>query len=152
MEYIKWIRNQVPNGKIILNSSIAIIRNQAGEILFQKRGDDGNWGLVGGLCELEETPEMTCVREVYEETGISLDIDQLNFLGYFTNMNRVWPNGDPAQVYVFAFYTEVINPKLICDGVESVELKFFPIGELPVMTVSDNKDALARYLEMFKYG
>ena len=150
MEYIKWLRSQVPKGKIILNSSIAILTNKKGEILLQRRGDDGNWGVVGGLCELEETPEMTVVREVFEETGLVVSVDQLSFLGYFTNMNRVWPVGDPAQVYVFAFCGEVGDQVLIPDGEESIELRFFSIDSLPQIPVSDNVEAIEAYKRLIQ--
>jgi 8-oxo-dGTP pyrophosphatase MutT (NUDIX family) len=39
--------------------------------LLQHR-KDGNWGLPGGLMERGESLEETAIREVYEETGLTL--------------------------------------------------------------------------------
>ncbi|GAA1186400.1 hypothetical protein GCM10009584_30650 [Ornithinimicrobium humiphilum] len=37
----------------------------------------GGWTLPGGGMELGETPEETCLREVHEETGLSVELEGL---------------------------------------------------------------------------
>lgn len=63
----------------------AVIRDD-GRILAIKRRDNGNWEPPGGVLELEETPEEGVAREVFEETGINVEVEQLT--GVYKNMSR----------------------------------------------------------------
>lgn len=63
----------------------AVIRED-GRILVIKRRDNGNWEPPGGVLELDETPQEGVVREVLEETGIHVEVEQLT--GVYKNMAR----------------------------------------------------------------
>ena len=54
MDYIHELRKEIGHRKIILNCAGAVIA-QDGKILLQRRSDNGLWGLVGGLLELNES-------------------------------------------------------------------------------------------------
>ncbi|CAM3718823.1 NUDIX domain-containing protein [Marinicrinis lubricantis] len=66
MDYISWIRSRVGHNRIFLNFAGAIIANEAGEVLLQRRRDKGAWGFPGGAMELGESAEETAIREVLE--------------------------------------------------------------------------------------
>ena len=58
-------------------SVYAIIRNEKGEFLLLRRSENshsnpGKWDLPGGKLDREEILEEAVVREVWEETGISI--------------------------------------------------------------------------------
>ncbi|WP_431871052.1 NUDIX hydrolase [Nocardiopsis eucommiae] len=63
----------------------AVIRED-GRMLVIKRRDNGNWEPPGGVLELDETPQEGVVREVLEETGIHVEVEQLT--GVYKNMTR----------------------------------------------------------------
>lgn len=63
----------------------AVIRED-GRMLVIKRRDNGNWEPPGGVLELDETPQEGVVREVLEETGIHVEVEQLT--GVYKNMSR----------------------------------------------------------------
>ncbi|WP_347342956.1 NUDIX domain-containing protein [Lysinibacillus pakistanensis] len=69
----KFLRQYVGHQPIILPGSAVIILNNANEVLLQKRYE-GGWGLPGGLMELGESLEDTAKREVFEETGLTMQI------------------------------------------------------------------------------
>jgi 8-oxo-dGTP diphosphatase len=57
-----------------------------GRFLAIRRQDNGHWELPGGVLELDETPEQGVIREVLEETGVTVEPDQLT--GVYKNMTR----------------------------------------------------------------
>ena len=87
MGYIEDMRNLVGNHPLILIGSHAIILNENNEILLQLRTDFNRWGIIGGALEYNETLEDALKREVYEETGLIIKIqnysvhiqDQISF-------------------------------------------------------------------------
>ena len=56
MDYIKEIRPLVGHRKLILTAAGAII-TRGDQILLQRRSDNGNWSLVGGLMEFKNILE-----------------------------------------------------------------------------------------------
>lgn len=67
-------------------SVAGIVVNPAGQVLVIRRADNGHWEPPGGVLELDESFEQGVVREVLEETGISVSVDRLT--GVYKNMNR----------------------------------------------------------------
>ncbi|MEV2278149.1 NUDIX domain-containing protein [Nocardiopsis sp. NPDC049922] len=93
----------------------AVIRED-GRMLAIQRRDNGRWEPPGGVLELEETPEEGVVREVLEETGIRVEVEQLT--GVYKNMARgiialvfrCKPSGGEARVTPEATAVEWFTP------------------------------------------
>ena len=75
-DYIRYIRGKVGHDLIFLNFAGGIVYNERNEIL-QKRGDRNEWGLPGGAMELGESLEETAKREIFEETGLNVEVEHL---------------------------------------------------------------------------
>jgi ADP-ribose pyrophosphatase YjhB (NUDIX family) len=58
-------------------SVAAVVRDGQGRILLQRRSDNGLWGLPGGSVEIGESVTQAIIREVREETGLSVRVDRL---------------------------------------------------------------------------
>ncbi|MBZ1511361.1 NUDIX domain-containing protein, partial [Leuconostoc mesenteroides] len=101
MNYIKDIRSLVGNQNIILNFAGGVLVNNKNEILLQRRSDSKLWGLPGGAMELGETGQKTCEREFLEETGLQVNVKSL--LGFTTNFQVTYPNGNQAQCVVIQY-------------------------------------------------
>ncbi|WP_024761263.1 NUDIX hydrolase [Streptomyces exfoliatus] len=63
----------------------AVVRDD-GRLLAIRRADNGTWELPGGVLELKEAPEAGVAREVLEETGIHVEVDELT--GVYKNTTR----------------------------------------------------------------
>ncbi|MBD3576143.1 MULTISPECIES: NUDIX hydrolase [Streptomyces] len=63
----------------------AVVRED-GRLLAIQRADNGTWELPGGVLELTESPEDGVRREVLEETGIHVAVDELT--GVYKNTTR----------------------------------------------------------------
>ncbi len=113
-----------------------ILLNEKDEILFEKRSDCGVWGLIGGKIDPGESVTQTLHREVFEETGLQVEI--VNFLGVYSEPeNRIvtyLDNGDVAQLVDIVFVVKKIAGDLRKSD-ESEELKFFSIDNLPSVIV-----------------
>ena len=141
MDYIHSLRREIGSRKIILNcAGVLIVRGDT--ILFQRRSDNGRWGLVGGLLELNETYEQAALRETREETG--LEVKLTAFLGIFHNHDMVWSNGDRAHT-IGAYYTAEIVSGTPRTDEESLELRFFTREEIPPLFAEDHAAALDAY-------
>ena len=57
----------VPNSLVVATS--AVVADERGRILMQRRADSGNWALPGGGMEMNESLTDSVIREVKEETG-----------------------------------------------------------------------------------
>ncbi|MET8815393.1 NUDIX domain-containing protein [Streptomyces sp. NPDC004549] len=67
-------------------SVAGVVVREDGRLLAIRRADNGAWQLPGGILELDETPEAGVAREVLEETGIHIEVDELT--GVYKNLPR----------------------------------------------------------------
>ena len=147
MDYIHDLRKVIGPRKIILNAATVLIIKDD-KILFQRRADNGKWGLIGGLVEMNETYEQAALREAREETGLKVKLD--SFLGIFHNHNMVWSNGDAAHVISAMFTASIISGEPRIDE-ESYELRFFGIDEIPELFAEDHIASLKAYSQGVRY-
>nr|WP_082112425.1 NUDIX domain-containing protein [Paenibacillus sp. DMB20] len=131
--------------KIIVTAG-AIIRDNQGRILLQKRSDYGNWGLPGGGMEPGETIEATMIREVLEETG--LEVLKYHFYAVYSGerMQYTYPDGNEVVFVMFLFNAEVdLQGKVGEDGQillyndasnESLQLKFIDMEDIHISDLS----------------
>jgi len=70
--------SRVSHIPFIQTGAAIIIRNELGQILLQERTDRNKWGLPGGCQDLGENLRETAVREIYEETGIIVNANEIN--------------------------------------------------------------------------
>jgi ADP-ribose pyrophosphatase len=132
MGYIENLRRKIGHMPLILVGSAVIIRNAEGAVLLQKRRYPVNcWGIPGGLMELRESPEETAIREVREETGLTLS--GLELFGVYSSSGRLSTAGNGDQYYplTIAYVTSQYEGTLHVDPEESVDFEFRPLDRLP---------------------
>ena len=69
--------------------------------------------------------EEAAIREVKEETGLSIHLEDLKLLGVFSGERQyyIYPHGDEVYNVVTVFTTSVFSGKLQIDNTESSSLK-----------------------------
>lgn len=106
--------------------------NEKGQILLEKRKDNGLYCLPGGAIELGESVEEGLRREIKEETGIILP--DIHFFMAFSGEKEklIYPNGDIVYYVDFIYYAKVDSKTspTIGDG-ESTLVAFFDKEKLP---------------------
>jgi 8-oxo-dGTP diphosphatase len=93
---------------------------------------EGHWALPGGHVELGETLEAAARRELWEETGLQLALDErLRQLATFGD-----PGRDPRGLYVSILYMAALRTSelpVLCAGDDAGALAWFSLSELPPM-------------------
>lgn len=143
--YIMDLRKTVGHRPLLQVGASVIVENDRGEILLQKRTDNGLWGYAGGSVELDEAVEEAAARELYEETG--LKAESLELLGVFSGpeMHYVYPNGDEVSNVDVVFVCRAYSGELRCQKGEVEELQFFAEEALPDEIFDPNRRALAKW-------
>jgi len=144
-DYIKNIRKLVGSRCIHLPGVRAIILNEAGEVLLQRRKDMPLWGLPAGSVELGETALEAVKREVAEET--SLQVVQVQPMALYSGPNQrfTYLNGDEIQCFSVAFIVRQWKGEPRADGVEGSQVRFFSLSGLPEDVVAIHKQTLYDY-------
>jgi len=144
-EYLAGVRKHVGNALLLMPGVAGIIRNDGGQILLQRRSDDGKWGLPAGSIDPGEAPAEALIREVREETG--LVVRPYKLLGVFggsDGFRHVYPSGDIVEYMVALFTCEVVGGKLEIGDDESLELRFFSPDEMPPLKANYPADIFIR--------
>ncbi len=131
-EYLAGVRKHVGHALLLMPGVAGVIRNDKGEILMQRRADDGWWGLPAGSVDPGEKPAQALAREVYEETGLRVRPTKLiGLFGGADGFRHTYPSGDIVEYMVAVFACEIVGGNLQINDDESLELKFFAQADLP---------------------
>ncbi len=103
-------------------------------------------GITGRIMELGESMEETARREVQEETG--LVVGELELLGIFSGEDFFLKvaNGDELYSVTAVYATRDISGEIAIDGVESLDVQYFPLKELPENLASGCRSYIEPYL------
>jgi 8-oxo-dGTP pyrophosphatase MutT (NUDIX family) len=104
------------------------------EVLLVRRADDGRWTPVCGIVDPGEEPHAAAVREVREETGLTVEVDALIGVGAVGPVT--YPNGDVCRYMdttlrcvVTGDSEDAWTPRV--NDEESTEVGWFQIAQLP---------------------
>jgi len=120
----------------------AIVEDPFGRILLTKRRDFEVWCLPGGMVDSKlrllkqgmmekEDPKGAVLREVFEETGLRVHVNDVVGISYKPN----WMSGTLAMIFRCA----VINGRLLKETEETIDADFFAAGELPEPIVMEHR-------------
>lgn len=121
-----------PNSMVVAAS--AVVTDDAGRVLLQRRRDSGLWALPGGGMELGESLPGAAVREVKEETG--LDVEITGLVGTYTDPRHIieYSDGEVRRQFNICFTARVVGGEPAMSD-ESTELRFVAppeFGALPM--------------------
>ncbi|BCX05114.1 MAG: putative MutT/NUDIX-like protein [Candidatus Roseilinea sp.] len=126
----------------------AFILNEQGHLLLQLRCDNRHWAMPGGRQDVGESITQTCVREVWEETGLHVRVKRL--IGIYTDPTQFlvarYPSGEVVQICNVCFECEIVGGQIALSD-ESADIGFYPLDALPEPLLLTHKiriqDALA---------
>jgi 8-oxo-dGTP pyrophosphatase MutT (NUDIX family) len=131
--YVRDLRAKIGRALVLQPGVAAVIVNAAGQVLLQRRSDDGQWGLPGGAMEPGEEPAETLVREIREETALEVVPERI--VGVYSGADfRVrYANGDEAMIVSITFACRPVAGEPRVNDDESLEIRYFAPDALPAM-------------------
>jgi ADP-ribose pyrophosphatase YjhB (NUDIX family) len=120
--------NAPPANSLVPGGS-AIVVDQQGEILLQRRADNDRWALPGGTMEIGETLADAVIREVREETG--LDVEPVRIVGVYSDPRHVfaYADGEVRQEFSICLACRIVGGQLTASE-ESSQVAFFAPEEI----------------------
>lgn len=125
-----------PAANSIAPGGSALVVDERGRVLMQRRADSGNWSLPGGIMEIGETMQQCVIREVKEETG--LDIEITGLLGIYTDPQHViaYADGEVRQEFNITYRGRVVGGAITVSH-ESTEVRFVDPADFDQLPIHD---------------
>ena len=102
------------------------VLDPSGRLLLIQRADDRLWAMPGGACDVGETPAAAGAREVWEETGYTVEITRL--LGVFDSRHSGTVSS--RHLYHFLFAAVPVDGEAKTSN-ETLDVRWFELGDIP---------------------
>jgi ADP-ribose pyrophosphatase YjhB (NUDIX family) len=137
-----------PKANSLVPSVTAAIRDDQGRLLLIHKIDNDFWALPGGAMDLGESIADAAVREVAEETGLTVEITGL--VGIYTDPGHVmaYDDGEVRQQFSVCFHARRIAGEPREDGTETKAARWVDVDAVPELSIHPSmrqriNDALA---------
>ena len=117
---------------------------EAKVLLIERAGDPykGCWAFPGGFLNMDETTEQCAIRELEEETGLT--IETVHQIGAYSEVDR-----DPRGRTITVAYLAIIDKTMPVIGLDdAAKADWWPLSALPQLAFDHDEiiaDAIALY-------
>lgn len=149
--YSRSIRKLIGHFPMVTPVATVVTLNKKGQILLERRSDNGKWTIPSGIIEPGESAKDCAARELYEETGLMVDQRDLHLFDEFSGKQHVYPHGDVIWSVKLIYIVKRFwgDPK---PNFESTELAWFHLDAIPETASGSTKkiavELLGRDLEI----
>ncbi|MEZ4670090.1 MAG: NUDIX domain-containing protein [Anaerolineae bacterium] len=133
--------------RLRIGCSAVIFDDDREHILLTRRTDNGQWCLPGGAMDAGESLEETCIREVWEETGLRVRVTRL--IGVYSTPHRIvtYADGNRWQIVAHSFEAVVTGGELTLSD-ETTACGYFTPDDIAALDLMEHHreriaDALA---------
>lgn len=126
-----------PAANSLVVGSSAVMVDDEGRILLQRRSDSGNWALPGGAMDIGETFAQSVVREVKEETGFEVRIERI--VGIYSDPGHVfaYDDGEVRQEFNICLACVIVGGELSVSS-ESTNVRFVSLDDVPALAMHES--------------
>lgn len=124
---------------------VVMTREPDTKVLLIERGGEpykGCWAFPGGFMNMDETAAQCAVRELQEETGLT--VQNVSQIGAYSGVDR-----DPRGRTVTVAYLAVVDREMVVTGQDdAARAQWWPVSALPPLAFDHNEimaDAIALY-------
>jgi|SRR5690606_7946232 8-oxo-dGTP pyrophosphatase MutT (NUDIX family) len=130
-EFILALRKHVGHDLLWVPGITAVIFDDDGRVLLNRRADTGEWALIAGIPDPGEQPAQAAVREAFEETGVHIEVDRI--AAVVAEDPLTYPNGDVVQFLDITMRCRAVGGRARVNDDESLAVEWFPRDALPPM-------------------
>lgn len=129
----------------VTTDCVVFTQEEEPKVLLIQRGNEpykGCWAFPGGFMNMEETAEECAVRELKEETGLT--VNQIQQIGAYSKVDR-----DPRGRTVSIAYLAIVDAPTAVSGMDdAAKAAWFPLSSLPDLAF-DHKDIMTDAIAFF---
>lgn len=130
----------------VTTDCVVFTKEEETKVLLIQRGNEpykGCWAFPGGFMNMEETAEECAVRELKEETGLT--VKQIQQIGAYSKVDR-----DPRGRTISIAYLAIVDAPIAVSGMDdAAKAAWFPLASLPDLAF-DHQDIMADAIALFK--
>ena len=129
-DYIRRLREKIGTTVLEVPTVSVLTLDDDGRALLVRHIEGGDWTTPGGMIEPYETPSNAAVREMWEETGLFVELTHV--IGVFGGelCASTYSNGDQMAWVCTLFGARPIRGTLQPDGVETLDVRYFDRHEI----------------------
>ncbi|WP_030613946.1 NUDIX hydrolase [Streptomyces fulvoviolaceus] len=128
-DFIRTLRESIGHEPLWLPGVSAVVFDDAGRVLLNRRSDTGKWSLIGGIPEPGEQPAACAVREIHEETGVRAVVERVVLVQALKPVT--YGNGDTCQYMDISLLCRAVGGEARVNDDESLEVGWFAVDALP---------------------
>lgn len=134
--YVQVMRTHIGHALLMLPGVTVLVTDTSGRILMVEQNDLKQWSTVGGAIEPGESPPEAAVREAREETGLTVQIQELIGVAGGKGYEITYSNGDQCAYISIIYRARVTEGTLTPDGSEVVQCRWVDTGDLASLDLS----------------
>jgi 8-oxo-dGTP pyrophosphatase MutT (NUDIX family) len=128
-DFISTLRASAGHQLLWLPGVTALVFDDEGRVLLNRRSDTGKWSLIGGIPEPGEQPAACAVREVFEETAVRCVAERVVLVQALDQVR--YDNGDVCQYMDTTFLCRAVGGEARVNDDESLDVGWFSLDALP---------------------
>ena len=129
----------------VTTDCVVFTKEEEPKVLLIQRGNEpykGCWAFPGGFMNMEETAEECAVRELKEETGLT--VKQIQQIGAYSKVDR-----DPRGRTISIAYLAIVDAPAAVSGMDdAAKAAWFPLSSLPDLAF-DHQDIMTDAIALF---
>lgn len=129
----------------VTTDCVVFTKEEEPKVLLIQRGNEpykGYWAFPGGFMNMEETAEECAVRELKEETGLT--VKQIQQIGAYSKVDR-----DPRGRTISIAYLAIVDAPAAVSGMDdAAKAAWFPLTSLPNLAF-DHQDIMTDAIALF---